>query len=88
MAREIPGEADRLALEVIAEGEVAEHLKERQVPGGHADVLDVRCTEDGLTGGEACVRRHLVAGEVRLEWMHARDREQRRRVERGWNQWE
>ena len=41
LARELPGERDRLALEVVADREVAEHLKERQVPVGVADVVDV-----------------------------------------------
>jgi hypothetical protein len=39
--QELPGEADRLALEVVAEAEVAEHLEEGVMPGGVADVLQV-----------------------------------------------
>src|SRR5256885_7295645 len=31
---EIPGEMNRLALEIVAKGEVAEHLEEGVVPGG------------------------------------------------------
>src|SRR5690606_33368060 len=38
---ELPGELDRLALEVVTEGEVPRHLEERAVPRGLADVLDV-----------------------------------------------
>ena len=38
---EVPGEVDRVALEVVAEGEVAEHLEERVVARGVADVLQV-----------------------------------------------
>ena len=38
---EIPCVADRLALEVVAEAEVAEHLEERVVARGVADVLEV-----------------------------------------------
>ncbi len=36
-----PSPGDGLFLEVIAEGEVAQHLKEGAVAGGVADVLDV-----------------------------------------------
>ena len=38
---EFPGEIDRILLEVIAEAEVAEHLEERMVARGVADVLEV-----------------------------------------------
>ena len=38
---EIPGELDRLALEVVAEAEVAEHLEERMVARRVTDVLEV-----------------------------------------------
>ena len=40
--QQFPGERNRLLLEVIAEREVAEHLEERRVPGGLADLIDVR----------------------------------------------
>ena len=63
-------------LEVVADREVAEHLEERQVPGGGADHLDVRRAEALLAGGQAVVRRRLLAHEVRLERVHARRREQ------------
>ena len=36
-----PGELDRALLEVVAEGEVAEHLEEGVVPGGVADIVEV-----------------------------------------------
>ena len=32
---------DRLALEIIAEAEIAEHLEEGVMPGGIADILQV-----------------------------------------------
>ena len=38
---ELPGVVDGLVLEVVAEREVAEHLEERAVPVGAADVLEV-----------------------------------------------
>ena len=41
LREELPGERDRVLLEVVAEGEVAEHLEERVVARGDADVLEV-----------------------------------------------
>src|SRR5204863_7648307 len=41
LGQELPREADRVALEVIAEAEVAEHLEEREMARGVADVLEV-----------------------------------------------
>ena len=38
---ELPGEVDRLVLEVVAEREVAEHLEEGAVAVGAADVLEI-----------------------------------------------
>ena len=39
--QEVPGPVDRLALEVVAEAPVAEHLEERVVAGRPADLLEV-----------------------------------------------
>ncbi len=85
-ARELPGELDRLVLEVVAEGEVAEHLKERQVPGGVADVVDVDRAKDLLAVGQARGRRGLLAEEVGLQRVHPGDGQQRRGVVRGGHQ--
>ena len=41
LRHELPGVGDRLGLEVVAEGEVAEHLEERVVARGEAHVLEV-----------------------------------------------
>jgi hypothetical protein len=38
---ELPGEADRVTLEIVAEREVAEHLEEGVVPGGVPHLLEV-----------------------------------------------
>ncbi len=78
--REVPGELDRPGLEVVAEGEVPEHLEERQVPGGGPDVLDVGRAEALLRGGQPRRRRALLTGEVGLERVHARGGEQDRGV--------
>ena len=81
--RELPGELDRLVLEVVAEGEVAEHLEERQVPGGVADVVDVDRAKDLLAVGQARGRRRLLTEEVGLQRVHPGDGQERRGVVRG-----
>src|SRR5262249_41392173 len=75
-------ELDGALLEVVADREVAEHLEEGEVPRGVADVLDVDRAEALLAGGQPVVRRLLDPEEVRLERVHARGREQHRRIER------
>src|ERR1041384_6202751 len=53
----LPGGFDRFGFEVVAEGEVAEHLEERLVPGGVADLLQIVVLASGphalLAGGSA-----------------------------------
>jgi len=67
---QVPGELDRFALEVVAEGEVAEHLEEREMPSGHPDDLDVRCAKTLLTRRDARMRRPFGAEKVGLQRMH------------------
>ena len=78
--QKLPAPVDRFALEVIAEGEVAEHLEEGAVARGLADVLDVAGADALLAGGDAVARRLLLAGEIRLHRRHAGVDEQKRRV--------
>ena len=58
---ELPGVRDRLALEVVAEGEVAQHLEEGVVPLGVAHLLEVVVLAAGpdalLAGGRARLSR-------------------------------
>ena len=86
LRRQLPRELDRALLEVVAEREVAEHLEEREVARGVADLVDVGRAEALLAGGEPRVRRLLLAQEVRLEGLHARGREQDGRVVGGRDQ--
>ena len=44
-----PGELDRDILEIVAEGEVAEHLEEGVVPSGVADIVEVMCLPPART---------------------------------------
>ena len=84
--RQVPRELDRALLEVVAHREVAEHLEERQVPRGQADLVDVGRAEALLAAREPVVRRLLAALEVRLERVHARGGEQHRRIVLGGNE--
>ena len=81
---ELPRQRDRPLLEVVAEGEVAEHLEERVMPGGVADVVEVVVLAARahalLRGGGAGVAALLLAGEDVLELHHARRREHQCRV--------
>ena len=71
---------DRLALEVVAEAEVAQHLEERVVKGRAADVVDVAGAEALLAGrGPGELELHL-AQELVLELVHPGRREQHRRI--------
>ena len=80
LGQQLPGVADRAFLEVVAERPVAEHLEERGVPGGLADLLDVQRAHALLHVGHPPVRRRLLAEQVRLERLHARDDEQHRGI--------
>ncbi len=87
LRHQLPAEGDRVLLEVVAEGEVPEHLEEGVMPRGPPDLLQVVV----LAGdAQALLRRdgaHVVArlpaGEDVLELVHARVREQQRRIARG-----
>lgn len=78
----LPGVTDGAFLEVVAEGEVAAHLEERAVPGGLADLFDVRRTDALLHAGDARGGRLDLTQEVRLEGHHACGDQQQSRVVR------
>ena len=78
--QKFPAPVNGLALEVVAEGEVAQHLEEGAVTGGLANVLDIAGADALLAGGNAVARRLLLAGEERLHRRHAGVDEQKRRV--------
>ena len=80
LQRQLPGRLDGLLLEVVADREVAEHLEERQVARGVADVVDVRRAKALLHRRQAGVRRPLLAAKEWDERVHPRSRQQHRRV--------
>ena len=75
LGEQLPGEQDRALLEIIAEGEIAEHLEEGVVAGGIADIVEVVVLAAGahafLRRGRAQGFRLLGAGEHVLERHHA-----------------
>ena len=73
-----PGEG--FVLEVVAEGEVAQHLEIGAVAGGVADVFDVAGADALLAGRDAAAGRLLFAGEPGLHRGHAGVDEQQRSV--------
>ena len=78
--QELPRPVDRLALEVVAEAEIPQHLEERLVERRPADVFDVAGAQAFLAG-----RRSLEVGiaqphELFLELVHAGRGEQDGRV--------
>lgn len=80
--QQLPGVRDGAFLEVVAEGEVAAHLEEGAVPGGLADLLDVRRTHALLHAGDARGGRLDLTEEVGLEGHHAGGDQQQSRVVR------
>lgn len=77
---------DGVALEIVAEAEVAQHFEESVVPRGVADVFQVVVLAAGahafLAGGRTGVGALFQAEEAVLELVHARVGEQQGRIVR------
>src|SRR5205085_9363248 len=84
LGEELPRELDRVGLEVVAEREVAEHLEERVMPRGAADILEIVVLAARahalLAGGGAHVVALYLAEEHALELHHAGVGEEQRLV--------
>ena len=78
--QEFPAPVDRLALEVIAEAEIPQHLEERFVKRGAADIFDVAGADAFLAGGRPREARIAEAEEFALELIHPGGSEQHGRV--------
>ena len=78
--QQLPGERDGQFLEVVPEREVAQHLEERAVPGGLADLVDVGRPHALLRAGGPLERRLALAQEVGLERHHPGVHQQQRGV--------
>ena len=72
---ELPGEGDRIPLEVVAEGEVAQHLEEGVVAPGVPHLLEIVVLAAGadalLAGDRPLVVAPFLAQERPLELDHA-----------------
>ena len=82
--QQLPGKSDRVFLEVVAEGEVSQHLEEGVVPPREADVFEVVMLAAGaytlLRGGRARVGALLGTKEDVLELVHPRVGKEQRGV--------
>ena len=78
--QELPGPVDGVLLEVVPEGEVAQHLEVGAVAGGLADVLNVAGADALLAGGHPVAGGLLLPGEPGLHRGHARVDQQQGRV--------
>ena len=81
---QVPGELDRDILEIVAEGEIAEHLEKGVMPRGVADIFEIVVLAAGahafLRGHRPAVVPLLEAGEDIFELHHAGIDEHERRV--------
>ena len=80
MGQKLPCPADRVALEIVAEAEIAQHLEEGVVVGGSADVVDVAGAQAFLAGRRPGEIELAAAEEMVLELVHAGGREQHRGI--------
>ncbi len=84
LGQQLPRQRDGAFLEIVAEREIAQHLEERMVARGVADIVEVVVLAAGADAFLRCHGAHIVAlldaGEHVLELNHAGVGEQQRRV--------
>ena len=84
---QLPRPDDRVALEIVAERPIAEHLEKRVMPRGVADRIQIVVfaarAQAALHVGRAHVRQFFAAEENVLELHHAGIGEQQRRIVAG-----
>ena len=80
LGEELPGPGNDLRLEIVAEAEIAQHLKKGMMARRASDVFNVVRAHALLRGRRACHLRRLQTEKVRLEGHHARYRKEERRV--------
>ena len=78
--QEFPSPGNGLALEIIAEREIAEHLEERLMARRTADVLDIARAHAALARRHARAGRLHLAREERLQRSHAGADQQQGRI--------
>ena len=70
LGQELPSPRNSLVLEIVAEREVAEHLKEGSVTSGVTYALKVGGTDTFLTGSNSVAGRNFLTGEEFLHRSH------------------
>ena len=84
LREQLPGECDGVLLEIVAEGKIAQHLKESVMAAGVADVVEIvmfAARADALLrGGGAGIIALFLAGEDLFELVHAGVGEEQRRI--------
>ena len=84
LREQLPGHLDGAALEVVAEGPVAQHFEEGVMPARSPDVVEIVVLAAGadafLRVGNALPRGLLGAEEIGLELVHPGVGKQQRRV--------
>ena len=71
LGKKLPRPRCRLALEIVAEREVAQHLKEGAVTGCDAYALDIGRADALLAGGNALARRSYLACKILFHRRHS-----------------
>jgi hypothetical protein len=69
--QKLPAPVNRILLEIISEGEIAEHFKIRSMAGSLSDVIDISGSNALLAGAYAMTRRFFLSGEVGFHRRHA-----------------
>jgi len=83
IGQKLPRPDDGLALEIVAEAEVAQHLEERVMISGPPDVVDVAGSQTLLASGRPGKFELAPAQEMIFELVHAGGREEDGRVPSG-----
>ena len=71
LGQKLPTPVDGLVLEVVTEGEVAQHFKVGAVTSSLANVFNIAGTDTLLAGADPMTRRLHLTGKVRLHGRHA-----------------
>ena len=80
LRQKFPSPRNGVAFEVIAEGEIAQHLEKRAVARGVSDAVKVGGTDAFLAGGDTAAGRLLFSGEEFFHRRHAGVDDQKRFV--------
>ena len=71
LGQQLPGKRDRFFFEVVTEGKVASHLKERRMSSGFTHFFNVQGAHHLLHAGGTRIRSWRFTKEIRLERNHA-----------------